>query len=122
MKKKIICMSVLTLVLMVLLPLLPILVVPLRDIISFTAYLFVPYLICPVCSIAVGAIAGTDIKRLGYFAVLPALVALGVYAYLMDLEAALIFAGCYLTLGLIAMGVSALVKVYRQAKKQNKRY
>ena len=122
MKKKIIVMSALILVFMLLLPVLPIFVAPLRDFITFTAYLFVPYLLCPACSAVVGAIAGTEIKRLGYFAVVPALVSLGVYAYLMDLGAALIFAGCYLTLGLIAMGIAALVKVHQKAKKQNRRY
>ena len=121
MKKKIILMSSLTLVFIVLLPLLPILVAPLRDFIPFTAYLFVPYLLCPICSAVVGAIAGTNIRRLGYFAVLPALAALGVYAYLMDWEAALIFAGCYLMLGMIAMGIAALVKIYLQNKRTNRR-
>lgn len=122
MKKKIILMSALTAVFMLILPLLPIVVVPMRNVITFPAYLFLPYLICPICSAVVGAIAGTDIKRLGYFAVLPALVSLGAYAFFMEWEATLFFAGCYLTLGLIAMGIAGLVKVHQKAKKQNRRY
>lgn len=121
MKKKIIAMSALTLVFMLILPVLPILAAPLRDIVPFVAYLFLPYLICPLCAIAVGIIAGTDVGRLGYFAVFPALVALGAYTYLMDWEAALILSGCYLTLGLIAMGITALIKIHLQKKRNNRR-
>ena len=122
MKKKIIWICALTAVFMVILPLLPILVAPMRNIITYPIYLFLPYLICPICSAVVGAIAGTEIKRLGYFAVLPAVVSLGAYVFFMDWEAALFFAGCYLTLGLIAMGIAGLIKVHQDAKKRNKRY
>ena len=121
MKKKIILMSALTLVFMLLLPVLPIAAAPVRNVISYMMYLFVPYLLCPVCSIVVGAIAGTDIRRLWYFVFLPAAVAFGTYLYLMDLNGALVLSGCYLMLGLAALGISALVKVHQQAKKQNRR-
>ena len=121
MKKKIILMSVLTAVFMLLLPVLPIFVAPVRNVLSFTLYLFVPYLVCPLCAIAVGIIAGTDLRRLWFFVFLPALVAFGTYLYLMDFNGAAVLSGCYLMLGIAAMGITALVKVHQQAKKQNRR-
>ncbi|MCH5352339.1 MAG: hypothetical protein J1E06_02605 [Acutalibacter sp.] len=118
MKKKIILMSALTAVFMLLLP---ILALELRTVVPFIVFVFLLYLICPICSIVVGAIAGTDIRRLWYFGFLPALIGFGAYAYIIGWDNALIFAGCYLMLGLIAMGIAALVKVFRQAKKDNRR-
>ena len=121
MKKKIIVMSVLTLVFMLILPTLPIVVSPLRDIVPFVAYIFVPYLICPLCAVAVGVIAGTDARRLWYFVLLPAAAAFGVDLYLMYWEAAVTFAACYLMLGMVAMGITALVKIYLQNRRRNRR-
>lgn len=122
MKKKIILISVLTAVFMLLLPVLPILAAPVRDIISYTMYLFIPYFVCPLCAVAVGITAGTDIRRLWYFVFLPAVVAFGTYLYLMDFKGAMILSGCYLMLGFAAMGIAGLIKVYQKAKKQNRRY
>lgn len=121
MKKKIILISVLTAVFMLLLPVLPIFVAPVRNILSFTVYLFVPYLVCPLCAVAVGIISGTDIRRLWYFVFLPAVVAFGTYLYLMDFNGAAVLSGCYLMLGLAATGITALVKIHQRAKKQNRR-
>ncbi len=119
MKKKVIGMSIAAALFMLVLP---VLFVKLNHIVPFTAFLILIYLLCPLCSIVLGALAGRSVSRLWCFAVLPALLALVTYSFLLNFSTALTFAGCYLSLGLIAMGISALSKVYLQNRKKKQKF
>ncbi len=117
MKKKLIGMSAASALFMLVLP---VLFVTLKHLIPFTAFLFLIYLFCPLCSIVLGVLAGRNVPRLWCFSVIPALLALVTYSFLLNFSTALTFSGCYLSLGLIAMGISVLAKVYLQNRKKKR--
>lgn len=118
MKKRAILLSVLTAVFMLALPMTFFL---LRKVVPFPVFLALPYFVCPLFAVVAGALAGKDLRQLWCFALLPAMVSLGTFTYIMNLETALTFSICYLTLGIIALCMSALVRFYNRSKKQNQR-
>ncbi len=115
MKKKVICMSIAAVLFMLALP---VSFVKFSHVVPFSAFLILIYLFCPLCSIVLGALAGRSISRLWCFSVLPAFLALATYSFLLNFSTALTFSVCYLFLGLIAMGISALSKIYLENRKK----
>ena len=115
MKKQLIGMSAAAVLFMLALP---VLFVTLKHVVPFTAFLLLIYLFCPLCSIVLGVLAEKNVSRLWCFSVLPALLALVTYSFLLNFSTSLTFAGCYLSLGLIAMGISTLARVYLQNRKK----
>lgn len=111
MKKKILILSAVILVFMVGIP---ILLVTLNSTVSFGILILWLYAGCPIFSVAIGAIAGRRLRKLWYFVPIPAALALVICLALiqMDLPTSAFFAGCYLLLGLLAMGVCFLVSFY----------
>lgn len=111
MKKRILALSIVTLVFMAALP---VLLTALKSQLAFGILILWLYIGCPIFSVVLGAIAGRKVKALWYFAVAPALIALVVCltVILIDAPTSFLLSGCYLLLGLIAMAVSFLISVY----------
>lgn len=111
MKKRILALSIVTLVFMVALP---VLLTALKSQLAFGILILWLYIGCPIFSVVMGAIAGRNPKALWYFAVAPGPVALVICltAIQMSFGFSAFYGGCYLLLGGIAMAVSFLLSVY----------